>query len=134
MAKFLELKTELRFVLTYLDTLKLLENEHSMKATKEAIEHALNLLKIINDRIEIAESKTINAPLPEARKWKEVKLEYNALEHLERLYNAKEEQPDKCRFFKEAECLYPIDDCINCPNNINDFFEWGGDDEIEIED
>lgn len=84
-----ELKTELRFALTYLDSLKLLENEHSMKATKEAIEHALNLLKIINDRIEIAESKTINAPLPEARKWKEVKLEYDALGHLERLYNEK---------------------------------------------
>ena len=120
----LELKTELRFALTYLDTLKLLENEHSMKATKEAIEHALNLLKIINDRIEIAESKTINAPLPEARKWKEVKLEYDALGHLERLYNEKE-QPDKCVFFKDADCLYPIDDCINCPNHKDDF-EWGG--------
>ena len=48
-----ELKTELRFALTYLDSLRLLENEHSMKATKEAIEHALNLLKIINDRIKM---------------------------------------------------------------------------------
>mgnify|MGYP003319206303 CR=1 FL=1 len=47
-----ELKTELRFALTYLDSLRLLENEHSMKATKEAIEHALNLLKIINDIID----------------------------------------------------------------------------------
>lgn len=90
----LELKTELRFALTYLDTLKLLENEHSMKATKQAIEHALNLLKIINDRIEIAESKTINAPLPEARKWKEVKLEYDALGHLERLYNDNKEKEE----------------------------------------
>ena len=88
---FEELKCELKFVSSYLDTLKLLEKEHSMKATKEAIEHALNLLKIINDRIEIAESKTINAPLPEARKWKEVKLEYEALGHLERLYNEKKE-------------------------------------------
>lgn len=119
-----ELKTELRFALSYLDTLKLLEQEHSMKATKEAIEHALNLLKIINDRIDIAESKTINAPLPEARKWKEVKLEYEALGHLERLYNSNE-KPDKCKFFKDADCLYPIDDCINCPNHKDDF-EWGG--------
>lgn len=119
-----ELKTELRFALTYLDSLRLLENEHSMKATKEAIEHALNLLKIINDRIEIAETKTINAPLPEARKWKEVKLEYDALGHLERLYNSTE-QPDKCKFYKDADCCYPIDDCINCPNYKDDF-EWGG--------
>lgn len=89
-----ELKTELRFALTYLDSLKLLENEHSMKASKQAIEHALNLLKIINDRIEIAESKSINAPLPIARKWKEVKLEYDALGHLERLYNSNEEKDD----------------------------------------
>ena len=113
----LELKTELRFALTYLDSLKLLENEHSMKATKEAIEHALNLLKIINDRIEIAESKSINAPLPEARKWKEVKLEYDALGHLERLYNAKEEQPDKCYYIKDADCCYPIEECCKCPNH-----------------
>ena len=87
-----ELKTELRFALTYLDSLKLLKDVHSMKASKKAIEHALNLLKIINDRIEIAESKTINAPLPEARKWKEVKLEYDALGHLERLYNNQEKE------------------------------------------
>lgn len=87
----LELKTELRFALTYLDSLKLLEKEHSMKATKAAIEHSLNLLKILQDRYEIAENKSINSPLPVARKWKEVKLEYEAINHLERLYNSKED-------------------------------------------
>lgn len=105
----LELKTELRFALTYLDSLKLLENEHSMKATKEAIEHALNLLKIINDRIEIAESKSINAPLPEARKWKEVKLEYDALGHLERLYNEKKKDDFQCECIADEPTIIEAD-------------------------
>jgi hypothetical protein len=26
------------------------------------------------------------------------------------------EQPDKCKFFKDADCCYPIEDCNNCPN------------------
>ena len=28
------------------------------------------------------------------------------------------EQPDKCKFFKDADCCYPIEDCDNCPNHI----------------
>jgi len=27
------------------------------------------------------------------------------------------EQPDKCKFFKDADCCYPIEDCNNCPNH-----------------
>jgi hypothetical protein len=27
------------------------------------------------------------------------------------------EQPDKCKFFKDADCCYPIEDCDNCPNH-----------------
>lgn len=27
------------------------------------------------------------------------------------------EQPDKCKFVKDADCCYPIEDCDNCPNH-----------------
>lgn len=83
-----ELKTELRFALTYLDSLKLLKDEHSMKASKKAIEHALNLLKIINDRIEIAEIRAAEASAPEARYWKDILNEYGVIYNLERMYNS----------------------------------------------
>ena len=32
-------------------------------------------------------------------------------------YDKKLEQPDKCKFFKDADCCYPIEDCNNCPNH-----------------
>ena len=88
---FDELKTELDFSKHYLDTLKLLEKDESMKATKEAIEHALNLINLLNERITIAEAKSTNAPLPVARSWKDIKLEYEAVYHLERLYKNNED-------------------------------------------
>lgn len=88
---FVELKTELNASKHYLDTLKLLENEECMQATKEAIEHALNLIKLLNERVTIAEAKSNNAPLPVARSWKDIKLEYEAVYHLERLYNNNED-------------------------------------------
>lgn len=31
--------------------------------------------------------------------------------------NEELEQPDKCKFVKNADCCYPIEDCINCPNH-----------------
>lgn len=88
---FIELKTELNASKHYLDTLKLLEGDDCMKATKESIEHALNLINLLNERITIAEAKSTNAPLPVARSWKDIKLEYEAVYHLERLYNNNED-------------------------------------------
>jgi hypothetical protein len=35
------------------------------------------------------------------------------------------EQPDKCKFFKDADCCYPIEDCDNCPNHKEDY-DWAG--------
>ena len=88
---FNELLLELRFVQGYLETLLLLKNTDGMKASKEAVDHAIKLIKIIKDRIEIAEAKINNAPTPEARVWSDIKTEYEALYHLERLYNSSEE-------------------------------------------
>ena len=76
----LELKTELNYCK------KLFENEHK-NAEAEMIEHALKLIKIINDRYAIAYNKDTNAPAPEARQWHGTRIEYEALEHLESLYN-----------------------------------------------
>lgn len=84
---FLELLTELEFLKNYLDQLLLVKDTDGMKASKEATAHAIKLVKLIKERIEIAESKVNNAPTPEARAWQDIKLEYEALYHLERLYN-----------------------------------------------
>lgn len=107
---FNELLVELRFVEGYLETLLLLKDTDGMKASKEAVDHAIKLVKIIKDRIEIAESKIINGSTPEARAWKDIKTEYEVIYHLERLYNGSTqlEQPDKCKFFDDADCCYPI--------------------------
>ena len=87
---FLELKSDLLFAREYLNTLKLLEKDESMIETKHAINEALTLIKLLNDRIAIAEVKVSSAPLPEARTWSDIKLEYEALYHLERLHNGQE--------------------------------------------
>ena len=87
---FIELKTDLLFAKEYLNTLRLMQDDESMKSTKEAINKAITLVKLLNDRIEIADNKIKKAPLPEARVWSDVKQEYEALYHLERLYNGKE--------------------------------------------
>lgn len=114
---FNELKTELAFAMGYLNVNAEPESEGG-KAAAEAISHALKLVELLKDRIEIADIKTLNAPAPEARAWKDIKMEYEALYHLERLYNGSTqlEQPDKCKFFDNADCCYPIEDCENCPN------------------
>lgn len=88
---FNELLVDLIFTQRYLETLLLLKDSDGMKASKEAVDHAIKLVKIIKDRIEIAEIKIQNAPTPEARAWKDIKMEYEALYHLERLYNSSEE-------------------------------------------
>ena len=88
---FIELKTELNTTLNYLESLKLVENSDNMIAAKETIKHLQTLVQLLNDRIEIAESKVNNAPLPEARSWADIKNEYTALYHLERLYNNNED-------------------------------------------
>ena len=34
------------------------------------------------------------------------------------------EQPEKCRFYHDAVCCYPIDDELNCPNYPGNEWEW----------
>lgn len=86
-----ELKADLEFSKTYLNSLVGINKDTSLDLTIENINKALNLIKLINERLTIAEAKSNNAPLPEARSWKDIKLEYDALYHLERLYNNNED-------------------------------------------
>lgn len=87
---FNELKVELSYAMGYLNVNAEPESEGG-KAAAEAISHAIKLVELIKDRIEIADVKVNNAPTPEARAWKDIKTEYEALYHLERLYNSSEE-------------------------------------------
>ena len=87
---FNELKVELSYAMGYLNVNAEPESEGG-KAAAEAISHAIKLVELIKDRIEIADIKTNNAPAPEARAWKDIKMEYEALYHIERLYNSNEE-------------------------------------------
>lgn len=88
---FLELLAELEYMDQYLNQLLLLKDTDGMKACKDATAHAIKLIKLIKERIEIAEVKVNDAPAPEARAWRDIKLEYEALYHLERLYNNNED-------------------------------------------
>lgn len=84
---FNELKTELAFAMGYLNVNAEPESEGG-KAAADAISHAIKLVELLKDRIEIADCKVLNAPGPEARAWNDIKMEYEALYHLERLYNS----------------------------------------------
>ena len=84
---FDELKCDLHYAKEYLDTLLLVEKEPGMIETKRAVKEALQLIKILNDRMTIANNQIRSGRLPKARVWSDIKLEYEAVYHLERLHN-----------------------------------------------
>ena len=83
----LELKAELEFAKKY--CCDNLENKEMESIITDTFNHAINLIKVLKDRQEIADAKVSYGNKIEQRSWKEVSEEYKAISDLERLYNGR---------------------------------------------
>lgn len=87
MAKFLELKSEIKFAREYYNR-NFVGHYKLQTQCDDIFDHIENFLKVIEDRIEIAEARAAEAPAPEARYWKDILNEYGVVYNLERMYNS----------------------------------------------
>lgn len=87
MAKFLELKSEIKFAREYYNR-NFVGCYKIQTQCDDVFDHIENLIKVIEDRIEIAEIRAAESPAPEARYWKDILNEYGVIYNLERMYNS----------------------------------------------